>query len=113
VGRLQHEQQTGDDAVEALAGGANAREATGVAMETAGKAVFTSGLAVFAALMAVALVPSSTFQTVPLGIALSVCFVLAASLTLLPAVLSKLGPRSQSAAGPTHRACSLRSRSDA
>src|SRR4029450_1518235 len=78
---------------EALAGGAGAREATGVAMETAGKAVFTSGLAVFAALMAVALVPSPTFQTVPLGIALSVCFVLAASLTLLPAVLSKLGPR--------------------
>ena len=51
-------------------------------METAGKAVFTSGLAVFAALMAVALVPSPTFRTVPLGIALSVCFVLAASLTL-------------------------------
>src|SRR6266545_386405 len=42
---------------EALAGGADSREATGVAMETAGKAVFTSGLAVFAALLAVALVP--------------------------------------------------------
>ena len=78
---------------EALAGGADPREATGVAMETAGKAVFTSGLAVFASLMAVALVPSPTFRTVPLGIALSVFFVLAASLTLLPAVLSKLGPR--------------------
>jgi RND superfamily putative drug exporter len=75
----------------ALADGADPREATGVAMETAGKAVFTSGLAVFAALMAVALVPSPTFRTVPLGIALSVCFVLAASLTLLPAVLSRLG----------------------
>jgi RND superfamily putative drug exporter len=78
---------------EALASGSDPREATGVAMETAGKAVFTSGLAVFAALMAVALVPSPTFRTVPLGIALSVSFVLAASLTLLPAVLSKLGPR--------------------
>lgn len=78
---------------EALADGADAREATGVAMETAGKAVFTSGLAVFASLMAVALVPSPAFRTVPLGIALSVCFVLAASLTLLPAVLSKLGLR--------------------
>jgi RND superfamily putative drug exporter len=78
---------------EALAGGAEPREATGVAMETAGKAVFTSGLAVFASLMAVALVPSPTFRTVPLGIALSVCFVLVASLTLLPAALSKLGPR--------------------
>jgi RND superfamily putative drug exporter len=78
---------------EALAGGADARDATGLAMETAGKAVFTSGLAVLAALLAVALVPSPTFRTVPLGIALSVCFVLAASLTLLPAVLSKLGRR--------------------
>jgi RND superfamily putative drug exporter len=57
---------------EALANGSEPREATGVAMETAGKAVFTSGLAVFAALMAVALVPSPTFRTVPLGIALSV-----------------------------------------
>jgi putative drug exporter of the RND superfamily len=98
---------------EALAGGASAREATGIAMETAGKAVFTSGLAVFAALMAVALVPSPTFQTVPLGIALSVCFVLAASLTLLPAVLSKLGPRVNRVPLPGIGHGSLRSRSDA
>jgi putative drug exporter of the RND superfamily len=97
---------------EALAGGAGAREATGVAMETAGKAVFTSGLAVFAALMAVALVPSPTFQTVPLGIALSVCFVLAASLTLLPAVLSKLGPRVNRLPIPRLAHGSLRGRSD-
>jgi RND superfamily putative drug exporter len=98
---------------EALARGANAREATGVAMETAGKAVFTSGLAVFAALIAVALVPSPTFQTVPLGIALSVCFVLAASLTLLPAVLSKLGPRVNRLPVPRIARGSLRIRSDA
>jgi RND superfamily putative drug exporter len=97
---------------EALAGGADPRQATGVAMETAGKAVFTSGLAVFAALMAVALVPSPTFQTVPLGIALSVCFVLAASLTLLPAVLSKLGPRVNRLPIPRLAHGSLRSRSD-
>src|SRR6266511_3880956 len=97
---------------EALAGGADSREATGVAMETAGKAVFTSGLAVFAALLAVALVPSPTFRTVPLGIALSVCFVLAASLTLLPAVLSKLGPRVDRLPIPRLAHGSLRSRSD-
>ncbi|HEY7729276.1 MAG TPA: MMPL family transporter [Gaiellaceae bacterium] len=97
---------------EALAGGANPREATGVAMETAGKAVFTSGLAVFAALMAVALVPSPTFRTVPLGIALSVGFVLAASLTLLPAVLSKLGPRVDRLPVPRLAHRSLRRRSD-
>jgi RND superfamily putative drug exporter len=97
---------------EALANGADAREATGVAMETAGKAVFTSGLAVFASLMAVALVPSPTFRTVPLGIALSVCFVLAASLTLLPAALSKLGPRVDRLPIPRLGRRSLRGRSD-
>jgi RND superfamily putative drug exporter len=97
---------------EALADGADAREATGVAMETAGKAVFTSGLAVFASLMAVALVPSPTFRTVPLGIALSVCFVLAASLTLLPAVLSKLGPRVDRLPIPRLARRSLRGRSN-
>src|SRR5262249_59045635 len=47
---------------EALAGGADSREATGVAMETAGKAVFTSGLAVFAALTAVARAPRAPFR---------------------------------------------------
>jgi RND superfamily putative drug exporter len=97
---------------EALADGADAREATGVAMETAGKAVFTSGLAVFAALMAVALVPSPTFRTVPLGIALAVCFVLAASLTLLPAALSKLGSRVDQLPLPPLAHRSLRRRSD-
>jgi RND superfamily putative drug exporter len=97
---------------EALANGANPREATGVAMETAGKAVFTSGLAVFAALMAVALVPSPTFRTVPFGIALSVCFVLAASLTLLPAVLSKLGGRVDRLPIPRLASRSLSGRSD-
>jgi putative drug exporter of the RND superfamily len=96
---------------EALAGGADSRTATGVAMETAGKAVFTSGLAVLAALTAVALVPSPTFRTVPLGIALSVCFVMAASLTLLPAVLSKLGPRVNRLPIPRLGGGSLRSRS--
>jgi putative drug exporter of the RND superfamily len=97
---------------EALTSGADSREATGLAMETAGKAVFTSGLAVFAALMAVALVPSPTFRTVPLGIAFSVCFVLIASLTLLPAVLSKLGPRVNRLPIPRLGSGSLRGRSE-
>jgi len=97
---------------EALASGADSREATGLAMETAGKAVFTSGLAVFAALTAVALVPSPTFRTVPLGIAFSVCFVLIASLTLLPAALSKLGPRVNRLPIPRLGSGSLRGRSE-
>jgi RND superfamily putative drug exporter len=69
------------------------REATGVAMDTAGKAVLFSGLTVLISLAAVALVPSPAFRSMILGIVLAVTFVLAASLTLLPAVLSKLGPK--------------------
>ncbi|HET8861779.1 MAG TPA: MMPL family transporter, partial [Solirubrobacterales bacterium] len=42
---------------------------------------------------AVLLVPSPAFRSVSLGIMVSVLFVLAATLTLLPAVLAKLGPR--------------------
>jgi putative drug exporter of the RND superfamily len=41
----------------------------------------------------VMLVPSPAFRSMALGIMLSVAFVLAATLTLLPAVLTKLGPK--------------------
>ena len=44
-------------------------------------------------LSAVMLVPSPAFRSMSLGIMLAVIFVLAATLTLLPAVLAKLGPR--------------------
>ena len=44
-------------------------------------------------LSAVMLVPSPAFRSIALGIMLSVVFVLAATLTLLPAVLAQLGPR--------------------
>ena len=77
----------------ALADGLAPREATALTMATAGKAVFMSGLTVIAALLAVTLVPVPAFRTVPLGIALAVTMVLAATLTLLPAVLSRLGHR--------------------
>ena len=62
-------------------------------MDTAGKAVLFSGLTVLISLSAVMLVPSPAFRSVALGIMVSVLFVLAATLTLLPAVLAKLGPR--------------------
>ncbi len=68
-------------------------EAVAVAMDTAGKAVLFSGLTVLVSLSAVMLVPSPAFRSMALGIMLSVIFVLAATLTLLPAVLAKLGPR--------------------
>ena len=71
----------------------SARDAVAVTMDTAGKAVLFSGLTVFVSLSAVMLVPSPAFRSMALGIMLSVAFVLAATLTLLPAVLAKLGPK--------------------
>ncbi len=70
-----------------------AEEAVAVAMDTAGKAVLFSGLTVLISLSAVMLVPSPAFRSMSLGIMLSVVFVLLATLTLLPAVLAKLGPK--------------------
>jgi RND superfamily putative drug exporter len=62
-------------------------------MDTAGKAVLFSGMTVLISLSAVMLVPSPAFRSTSLGIMLSVVFVLAAALTLLPAALARLGPR--------------------
>jgi RND superfamily putative drug exporter len=69
-------------------------------MDTAGKAVLLSGLTVIVSLSAVMLVPSPAFRTTALGIVLAVVFVLGASLTLLPAVLARLGGRVDRAALP-------------
>ena len=71
----------------------SAADATAVAMDTAGKAVLFSGITVLISLTAVMLVPSPAFRSMSLGIMLAVIFVLAATLTLLPAVLARLGPR--------------------
>ena len=68
-------------------------EAVAETMDSAGRAVLLSGVAVMAALAAVMVVPSQPFRTSALGILLAVGFVLAASLTLLPAVLARLGAR--------------------
>jgi RND superfamily putative drug exporter len=62
-------------------------------MSTAGKAVAFSGLTVLVSLSTVLLVPSPAFRSMALGIMLSVVAVLAATLTLLPAVLGRLGRR--------------------
>jgi RND superfamily putative drug exporter len=68
-------------------------DAVAETMDTAGKAVLFSGLTVLISLSAVMLVPSPAFRSMALGIMLSVVFILAATLTLLPAVLAKLGSR--------------------
>ena len=75
----------------ALRGGAHPVDAVRETMDSAGTAVLVSGGAVMASLSAVMLVPSQPFRTSALGILLAVGFVLAASLTLLPAVLARLG----------------------
>jgi RND superfamily putative drug exporter len=67
-------------------------------MDTAGKAVLFSGATVLISLSAVMLVPSPAFRSMALGIMISVVFVLAATLTLLPTVLAKLGPKVDSLA---------------
>ena len=71
----------------------SAVEAVAETMDSAGKAVLFSALTVLVSISAVLLVPSPAFRSVSLGIMVSVLFVLAATLTLLPAVLAKLGPR--------------------
>jgi RND superfamily putative drug exporter len=71
----------------------NARQAIAETMDTAGKAVLLSGLTVLISLSAVMLVPSPAFRSMAGGIMLSVIFVLAATLTLLPLVLFKLDHR--------------------
>ena len=73
--------------------GETVEDAVAATMDTAGKAVLFSGLTVLISLTAVMLVPSPAFRSMALGSMLSVVFILAATLTLLPAVLAKLGPR--------------------
>lgn len=80
--------------------GMSAEDATATTMDTAGKAVLFSGVTVLISLSAVMLVPSPAFRSMSLGIMLSVIFVLAATLTLLPAVLARLGPRLDSVSLP-------------
>ena len=77
----------------ALRAGLHPHDAVAETMDSAGRAVLVSGLAVLASLATVMVVPSQPFRTSALGILLSVGFVLAASLTLLPAILARLGSR--------------------
>ncbi len=76
-----------------MGAGKPARQAIAETMDTAGKAVLLSGATVLISLSAVMLVPSPSFRSMAGGIMLSVVFVLAATLTLLPLVLFKLDHR--------------------
>src|SRR6188472_448079 len=93
----------------ALRAGLSAKDAAAETMDTAGRAVLVSGVAVLASLSAVIVVPSQPFRTSALGIVLAVAFVLAASLTLLPALLALLGARIDRLALPWSGAVAHRS----
>ncbi|MFC9980337.1 MMPL family transporter [Gordonia sp. NPDC127522] len=73
--------------------GDDMRAAVAQTMDTAGKAVLLSGITVLVSLSAVLLVPAPAVRTMAVGIMLAVAFVLAATLTLLPAALGALGGR--------------------
>jgi RND superfamily putative drug exporter len=73
--------------------GATVPEAVRDSVETSGKAIFFSGVIVILALTAVLLAPVVVFQSMALGMIVVVAVVLAASLTLLPALLTLIGTR--------------------
>ena len=87
----------------ALSGHGDARRAVAETMDTAGKAVALSGATVLVSLSAVLLVPSPAFRSMAIGIMIAVAFVLAATLTLLPAVLGKLGAKVNAGSPPWMR----------
>ncbi|MFT3661088.1 MAG: MMPL family transporter [Gordonia sp. (in: high G+C Gram-positive bacteria)] len=72
-------------------------------MDTAGKAILLSGVTVLVSLSAVLMVPAPAVRTMSIGIMLAVAFVLAASLTLLPATMAGLGDRINAGALPWSR----------
>ena len=78
---------------EELAHGTPVKDAVAKTGGTAGRTVFFSGTTVVLALIGLLIVPASFYQSLALGAILVVIASLAATLTLLPAVLALLGPR--------------------
>jgi uncharacterized membrane protein YdfJ with MMPL/SSD domain len=78
---------------EERAGGVSNQRAVAVAAATSGKAVLTSGMTVVVAISALFLTGLGTFMGMAEGTALVVAVAMLGSLTVLPALLSKLGDR--------------------
>ena len=78
---------------EELRQGESVRDAVAKAGATAGRTVLFSGFTVVFALCGMLIIPSSFFQSLGLGAIIVVLVTLAATFTLLPAVLALLGPR--------------------
>jgi RND superfamily putative drug exporter len=83
VSRYREERQRGRDKLEAI----------GRAGATANRAVFFSGMTVVLALLGMLLVPTTIFRSLAGGAIIVVLVSVAASMTLLPAILSLLGDR--------------------
>lgn len=83
VSRFREERRSTDDRIVAITR----------AGSTSSRAVFFSGLTVIVALLGMMIVPSTIFKSVSLGAVLVVTMAVAASLTLLPAILSLLDHR--------------------
>jgi RND superfamily putative drug exporter len=78
---------------EELARGLSTHEAVAKAGSTAGRTVLFSGVTVVLALSGMLIIPASVFQGLGTGAILVVIAAVAASLTLLPAILTTLGPK--------------------
>jgi putative drug exporter of the RND superfamily len=83
VSRYREERKKGFDKLEAI----------GASGATANRAVFFSGLTVVIALAGMFIIPASIFQSLAAGAILVTVAALAASMTLLPALLGLLGDR--------------------
>lgn len=94
---------------DALTKATDTRAAVAETMDTAGKAVVLSGLTVLVSLSAVLLVPAPAVRTMAVGIMLAVGFVLAATLTLLPAALGALAAKVNAGSLPYAKRLSHRS----
>ena len=83
VARYREERRRGVEKLDAIS----------AAGATASRAVFFSGMTVVLALIGMVIVPSTVFQSLGLGAIMVVIAAVAASLTLLPAVLSLMGDK--------------------
>jgi RND superfamily putative drug exporter len=83
VSRFREERRNGIDKLEAI----------GIAGATANRAVFFSGLTVVLALIGMFIVPATLFRSLATGAILVTIAAVAASMTLLPALLALLGDR--------------------
>src|SRR5262249_1955277 len=78
---------------ERLRAGDESKEAVRVSVRRVGEAIASSGLVVMAAMVALALSDLGSFRSMAPGFIVAVGTMLLASLTLIPALLSLIGPR--------------------